>query len=98
MYKNFYKEMSNGIVLFKYRKQNGIYRSARGTLNPDVVQDLDDEKREEMNKIFTKEGREEYSLFSDSEEYQLYFDVERGAPRQFYPADLIEWEIIQDNK
>lgn len=34
-----YEKMTKGIVTFQYQKNNGQVRTAKGTLNPDFVED-----------------------------------------------------------
>lgn len=69
--------LSEGIVHFAYRKQDGSIRVAFGTLNKDFLDNLPI--------VHPSRSRRR----TDNEEFQLYYDVEKDAWRNFYKKNLI---------
>lgn len=72
--KELYEKMSKGIVTFQYLKNNGRIRTAKGTLNPDMVED---------NYAFKGgSGPKDYG-------YTSYWDVEKNDWRCFHDSKFV---------
>lgn len=73
---NFKNALHKGVVEFKYKKKNGEIRSARGTLNIEV-----------MGEDNAPKGTG-YEITDDN---IRYYDLNSEGWRSFIPENLIEW-------
>ena len=73
---NFKNALHKGIVEFKYKKKNGEIRSAKGTLNIDI-----------MGEDNAPKGTG-YDIVDDN---IRYYDLNSEGWRSFIPENLIEW-------
>ena len=73
---NFKNALHKGVVEFKYKKKNGEIRSAKGTLNIDV-----------MGEDNAPKGTG-YEITDDN---IRYYDLNSEGWRSFIPENLIEW-------
>lgn len=89
---DFYEKAKAGIVEFSFTKVNGEVRQAKGTLNPDLVDELSDSEREYLKEVFPTEDvpEGEISLFDYRSIVgkQHYYDIDKGGIRQFDPLKL----------
>ena len=76
---NFKNALRKGIVEFKYKKKNGEIRSAKGTLNIEV-----------MGEDNAPKGTG-YDIVDDN---IRYYDLNSEGWRSFIPENLIEWSNI----
>lgn len=75
----FKKALHKGVVEFKYKKKNGEIRSAKGTLNIEV-----------MGEDNAPKGTG-YDIVDDN---IRYYDLNSEGWRSFIPENLIEWSNI----
>lgn len=73
---DFKNALRNGVVEFKYKKKNGEIRTAKGTLNIEV-----------MGKDNAPKGTG-YDIVDDN---IRYYDLNSEGWRSFIPENLIEW-------
>jgi hypothetical protein len=72
----FKKALRNGIVEFKYKKKNGEERTARGTLNIEVM---------------GEENSPKGTGYEITDTNIRYYDLNSEGWRSFIPENLIEW-------
>ena len=72
------ENLKNGIVEFSYKKKDGTIRNAKGTLNPDIV-------KEKNENAFTNNGRTR----SVPDNVQTYYDVVSNGWRTFIKDNVI---------
>jgi len=73
---NFKNALHKGVVEFKYKKRNGEIRSAKGTLNIDVM---------------GNENAPTGSGYKTSDDIIRYYDLNSEGWRSFVVENLIEW-------
>jgi hypothetical protein len=73
---NFKNALHKGVVEFKYKKKNGEFRSAKGTLNIDI-----------MGENNAPKG----TCYDIIDNNIRYYDLNSEGWRSFIPENLIEW-------
>ena len=77
--KDFRKQLSEGIVEFKFTKKDGSIREARGTTNPDIISEF-------VKPITSDKPKRDIKISDNS---TRYFDIDSKGWRSFVNENLI---------